>query len=170
MFLKHLSSFENDIKTSLSHFRIWGCPAHVLETNSKKLEPRSRLCQFVGYPKRNERWSYEIIWDHKSLSKLVLNKATVESTRVVDEPGPLSKVDGTNTSSQSRPSQSLSMPQRSERIVSQPNCYLNCINKRCTSQEKVKLLLTISLRVVFELATWRDELVRWYMLSVEVTL
>ncbi|KAA0051169.1 gag/pol protein [Cucumis melo var. makuwa] len=38
-------------KSSLSHFRIWGCPAHVLVTNPKKLEPRSRLCQFVGYPK-----------------------------------------------------------------------------------------------------------------------
>ncbi|KAA0066545.1 gag/pol protein [Cucumis melo var. makuwa] len=38
-------------KPSLSHFRIWGCPAHVLVTNPKKLESRSRLCQFVGYPK-----------------------------------------------------------------------------------------------------------------------
>ncbi|KAA0062925.1 gag/pol protein [Cucumis melo var. makuwa] len=38
-------------KPSLSHFRIWGCPAHMLVTNPKKLEPRSRLCQFVGYPK-----------------------------------------------------------------------------------------------------------------------
>ncbi|KAA0058366.1 gag/pol protein [Cucumis melo var. makuwa] len=38
-------------KPSLSHFKIWGCPAHVLVTNPKKLEPRSRLCQFVGYPK-----------------------------------------------------------------------------------------------------------------------
>ncbi|KAA0058244.1 gag/pol protein [Cucumis melo var. makuwa] len=38
-------------KPSLSQFRVWGCPAHVLVTNPKKLEPRSRLCQFVGYPK-----------------------------------------------------------------------------------------------------------------------
>ncbi|TYK03732.1 putative polyprotein [Cucumis melo var. makuwa] len=29
-------------KSSLSHFKIWGCPAHVLVTNPKKLEPRSR--------------------------------------------------------------------------------------------------------------------------------
>ncbi|KAA0037185.1 gag/pol protein [Cucumis melo var. makuwa] len=45
-----LSSFKGR-KPSLSHFRIWGCLAHVLVTNPKKLEPRSRLCQFVGYPK-----------------------------------------------------------------------------------------------------------------------
>ncbi|KAA0048592.1 gag/pol protein [Cucumis melo var. makuwa] len=38
-------------KPNLSHFRIWGCLAHMLVTNPKKLEPRSRLCQFVGYPK-----------------------------------------------------------------------------------------------------------------------
>ncbi|KAL4035636.1 hypothetical protein IC575_004339 [Cucumis melo] len=35
-------------KPSLSHFRIWSCPAHVLVTNLKKMEPHSRLCQFVG--------------------------------------------------------------------------------------------------------------------------
>ncbi|TYK07300.1 putative polyprotein [Cucumis melo var. makuwa] len=28
-------------KPSLSHFRIWGCPAHLLVTNPKKLEPHS---------------------------------------------------------------------------------------------------------------------------------
>ena len=31
--------------------RIWGCPAHVLDKDAKKLEPRSELCMFVGYPK-----------------------------------------------------------------------------------------------------------------------
>ena len=37
-------------KGSLRHFRIWGCPAHVLLQNPKKLERRSKLCLFVGYP------------------------------------------------------------------------------------------------------------------------
>ena len=40
----------NDRKPSLKHFRIWGCPAHVLKNKSGKLEPRSELCIFVGYP------------------------------------------------------------------------------------------------------------------------
>ena len=42
----------NGRKDSLLHFRTWGCPAHVLETNPKKLKSRSKLCLFVGYPKR----------------------------------------------------------------------------------------------------------------------
>ncbi|TYK02509.1 gag/pol protein [Cucumis melo var. makuwa] len=127
-------------KPSLSHFRIWGCPAHVLVTNPKKLEPRSRLCQFVGYPKETRGGLFfdpqenrvfvstnatfleeDHMRDHKPRSKLVLNEATNESTRVVDEVGPSSRVDETTTSSQSHSSQSL---RRSGRMVSQPNYYL----------------------------------------------
>ena len=44
---------------------------------------------------------------------------------VVDEAGPSSIVDETNTSGQSHLSQSLRMPRRSGKIVSQHNCYLN---------------------------------------------
>ena len=56
---------------------------------------------------------------------MVLNEATEESTRVVDETGPSSRVnEGANTSGQSHPSQSLGMPRRSGRVVSQPNRYL----------------------------------------------
>ncbi|KAL0541547.1 hypothetical protein IC582_021599 [Cucumis melo] len=62
--------------------------------------------------------------DHKPQSKLVLNKANDESTKVVNEVGPSSRVDETTTSGQSHPSQSLRMPRRSGRIVSQPNRYL----------------------------------------------
>ncbi|KAA0052796.1 gag/pol protein [Cucumis melo var. makuwa] len=91
-------------KPSLSHFRIWGCPAHVLVTNPKKLEPCSRLCQFVGYPKETRGGLFfdppenrvfvstnatfleeDHMRDHKLRRKLVLNEATDESTRVVDE-------------------------------------------------------------------------------------
>ena len=41
----------NGRKTSLRHFLIWGCPAHVLKNKTTKLEPRSQVCLFVGYPK-----------------------------------------------------------------------------------------------------------------------
>ncbi|TYJ97931.1 gag/pol protein [Cucumis melo var. makuwa] len=104
-------------KPSLSHFRIWGCPAHVLVTNPKKLESRSRLCQFVGYPKETRGGLFfdpqvnrvfvstnatfleeDHMRDHKPRSKLVLNEATDESTRVVDEVGPSSRVNETTTS------------------------------------------------------------------------
>jgi hypothetical protein len=36
---------------SLNNLRIWGCPTFVL-TKEIKLEPRSKLCYFVGYPKK----------------------------------------------------------------------------------------------------------------------
>ncbi|KAA0049830.1 gag/pol protein [Cucumis melo var. makuwa] len=130
-------------KPSLSHFRIWGCPALVFVTNLKKLEPRSRLCQFVGYPKETRGGQFfdpqenrvfvstnvtfleeDHMSNHKSRSKLVLNEATDESTRVVDEIGPSSKVDEPTTSGQSHHSQSLRMPRRNGRVVSQPNHYL----------------------------------------------
>ncbi|TYK04057.1 gag/pol protein [Cucumis melo var. makuwa] len=62
--------------------------------------------------------------DHKPRSKLILNEAIDESTRVVDEVGPSSRVDETTTSGQSHPSQSLRMLRRSGRVVSQPNHYL----------------------------------------------
>ena len=41
----------NGKKPNLGHMRIWGCPAYVLDGDAKKLEPRSELCMFVGYPK-----------------------------------------------------------------------------------------------------------------------
>ncbi|KAL4025380.1 hypothetical protein IC575_013770 [Cucumis melo] len=130
-------------KPSLSHFRIWGCPTHVLVTNPKKLKSRSRLCQFVGYPKETRGGLFfdpqenrvfvstnatfleeDHMRNHKPRSKLVLSEATDKSTRVVDEVGPSSRVDETTTSGQSHPSQSLRMPRRSGRVVSQPNRYL----------------------------------------------
>ncbi|TYK15919.1 gag/pol protein [Cucumis melo var. makuwa] len=48
--------------------------------------------------------------DHKPRSKLVLNEAIDESTRVVDEVGPSSRVDETTTLGQSHPSQSVVIP------------------------------------------------------------
>ena len=38
-------------KPSLSHIRIWGAPAHVLRKEPNKLESRTEVCLFVGYPK-----------------------------------------------------------------------------------------------------------------------
>ena len=38
-------------RTTLNHFRIWGCPAHVLDKESSKLDSRSEVYVFVGYPR-----------------------------------------------------------------------------------------------------------------------
>ena len=41
----------NGRKLSLRHYRIWRCPAHVLNKKANKLESRTEVCLFVGYPK-----------------------------------------------------------------------------------------------------------------------
>ena len=38
-------------KPSFNHIRIWGAPAHVLVQKQQKLESRTEMCMFIGYPK-----------------------------------------------------------------------------------------------------------------------
>ena len=38
-------------KPDFSYFRVWGCLAHVKKHDTEKLESRTELCRFVGYPK-----------------------------------------------------------------------------------------------------------------------
>ncbi|KAL8475081.1 hypothetical protein ACS0TY_031488 [Phlomoides rotata] len=45
------SELLNGRKPCLRHIRIWGCPAYVLDKEADKLEPRSELRLFVGYPR-----------------------------------------------------------------------------------------------------------------------
>ena len=41
----------NGRKPSLNHIRIWGAPVHVLRKEPHKLESRTEVCCFIGYPK-----------------------------------------------------------------------------------------------------------------------
>ncbi|KAA0032692.1 gag/pol protein [Cucumis melo var. makuwa] len=91
---------------SETHFELW-----------RGRRPSLRLCQFFGYPKEtigglffdpqenrvflstNATFLEEYhMRDHKPRSKLILNEAIDESTKVVDEVGPSSRVDETTTS------------------------------------------------------------------------
>ena len=60
-------------KGSLRHFRIWGCPAHVLVQNPKKLKRRSKLCLFVGYSKETKGG---LFYEHQESRVFVLTNAT----------------------------------------------------------------------------------------------
>ena len=53
-------------KSVLSHFWIWGYPAHVLRPKSTKLESRSELCLFVGYPKGTKGYLFYSPSDDKT--------------------------------------------------------------------------------------------------------
>ena len=45
----------NSSKPSLHHYRIWGCPAHVLKKKTSKLKLRTEVCMFIGYRKGARR-------------------------------------------------------------------------------------------------------------------
>ncbi|KAA0060254.1 gag/pol protein [Cucumis melo var. makuwa] len=138
----------NGRKGSLRHFRIWGCPAHVLENNPKKLEPRSKLCLFVGYPKGTRGgYFYDLkdnkvfvltnatflekdhIREHKPRSKIVLNKLSKEitepSTRVVEESSALTRVVHVGSSTRTYQPQTLREPRRSGRVTNLPIRYMS---------------------------------------------
>ncbi|KAL0556507.1 hypothetical protein IC582_005021 [Cucumis melo] len=128
-------------KGSLSHFRIWGCPAHVLVQNPKKLEHRSKLCLFVGYLKESKGGLFydpqenkvfvsknatfleeHHIRNHQTRNKLVLEEISKNAT---DKPSSSTKVvDKTRNIGQTHPSQELGEPRRSGRVVRQPDRFL----------------------------------------------
>ena len=45
-------------KLILSHIPIWGYPAYVLKQSSDKLDAKSELCWFVGYPKGTRGYNF----------------------------------------------------------------------------------------------------------------
>ena len=45
-------------KLILNNIRIWGCPAYVLKQSSDKLDVKSELCWFVGYPKATRGYNF----------------------------------------------------------------------------------------------------------------
>ena len=38
-------------KASIQHYKIWGCLTYVLKKKIEKLDTKSKLCYFLGYPK-----------------------------------------------------------------------------------------------------------------------
>lgn len=80
-------------KPSLQHLHIWGCLAHVLKVKIDKLESKSEVCTFVGYPKQTKGWIFynpreqkvlvstnavfleeDYMIDRKSLKKVILEE------------------------------------------------------------------------------------------------
>jgi len=45
---------------SLSHFRVWGCPAEakVFNPNIGKLDPKTVSCHFIGYPEKSKGYRF----------------------------------------------------------------------------------------------------------------
>ena len=45
-------------KPDFSYFRVWGCLAHVKKHATDKLESRTELCRFVGYPRETSGYYF----------------------------------------------------------------------------------------------------------------
>ena len=45
-------------KPSLQHLQMWESPAYVLKGKISKLETRSEVCYFLGYPKGTFGWYF----------------------------------------------------------------------------------------------------------------
>ena len=52
-------------KPSLQHLQIWGFPAHVLKGKMSKLETRSEVRYFIGYPKGTYGWYFYYLREQK---------------------------------------------------------------------------------------------------------
>ena len=52
-------------KPSMRYLYIWGCPAHVLKGKPDKLEPKSKVCLLMGYPKETRGYLFYSRKDNK---------------------------------------------------------------------------------------------------------
>ena len=126
-------------KPSLGHVRIWGSPAHVLKRDPSKLEARTEVCLFVGYPKGTKGYLFydpqdqrvlvstnarfleeDYMIDNKPRAKVMLDELRAEvsegsevlvSVPQVREPRVVS-------------TQDRGEPRRSGRVVKQPERFI----------------------------------------------
>ena len=126
-------------KPSLRHIRIWGCPAHVLNKNATKLESRTEVRLFVGYPMGTKGYSFyspmdrdiivstnarfleeDYIMNHKPMSSVVLE----ELVGGTDNPNePIVQVERPQENAQ-LDTNTAPVPRRSGRVVQQPDRFM----------------------------------------------
>ena len=140
-------------KPSLRHYRVWGCPAHVLNRGKiEKLDSRTEVCLFIGYPKgtrggifynpRDKKvfvsthatfLEYEYINDFRPRSKVLLedvleNESQDDMTRVVNKDTDsmttrVVDIDTETNDTTNFSGQKVIVPRRSGRIKRPPECY-----------------------------------------------
>ena len=76
-------------KPSLNHIRIWDAPAYVLVQKQQKLESRTEMCMFIGYPKGTR---CGIFYNPKEKKVIVSTHATFLAEDYMNNFKPKSKV------------------------------------------------------------------------------
>ena len=122
-------------KPNLGHVRIWGSPAHVLKRDPSKLEARSEVCMYMGYPigtkgylfydpkehrvlvSTNARFlEQDYMLDNKPRSKVILDELRAELSEGDEVPMAVTQVSQPPVAR----TQETRVPHRSGRVVIQP--------------------------------------------------
>ena len=125
----------NGHKPSLRHFRIWGCPTHVLKGKTRKLEPRTEVCMFVGYPKGTRGGllyspsdkkvfvskNVTFLEDDYMINFKLHSKVVLEELRYDQIRKSPSTTDERQSQETTNPIQNILVPRRSGRVVRLPS-------------------------------------------------
>jgi hypothetical protein len=76
-------------KPSKRSIHIWGCPAHVLKGKTDKLESKTEVCLFVGYPKGRKGY---LFYSPKEIKVFVTTNARFLEEEYVNNNRPKSEV------------------------------------------------------------------------------
>ena len=79
----------NGRKPSMRHLYIWGCPAHVLKGKSDKLQSKTEVVFFVGYPKGTIG---DLFYSHKDNKVFVSTNAKFLENNYMNDYTPRSRV------------------------------------------------------------------------------
>ncbi|KZV20448.1 retrovirus-related Pol polyprotein from transposon TNT 1-94, partial [Dorcoceras hygrometricum] len=112
-----------------SFMRIWGCPAYVKQTVGDKLDTRSILCYFIGYPKNSI--GYYFYYPSETKVFVSRNATFMERELLLDRKGRIVELEEvrepTEVPSESpaptEPVPDMVAPRRSERIPRAPERY-----------------------------------------------
>ncbi|XP_073039163.1 uncharacterized protein [Primulina eburnea] len=74
---------------NLRNIRIWGCHAYGLKRKMDKMQPRSELCMFVGYPKGTRGYYF---YSHQDKKIFVSTNATFLEDKHIEDSESKSKV------------------------------------------------------------------------------
>ncbi|XP_075078070.1 uncharacterized protein LOC142164275 [Nicotiana tabacum] len=110
-------------KPSLRHIRVWGCPAHVLKGKADKLESRTEVYIFIGYPKGTKGGLFYCPKEKKELNNGVTKDSSLECIPEASIDIPLHYRSGRNVNRQQIAQEQLpdiSLPQSSGSNVEQP--------------------------------------------------
>ena len=81
--------FWNGLKPSMRHLHIWGCPAHVLKGKSDKLQFKTEVVFFIGYPKGTIG---DLFYSHKDNKVFVSTNAKFLENYYMNDYTPRSRV------------------------------------------------------------------------------